>query len=90
MTSLDVSMPEKLRRFIDERCREGGAYSTPSEYIRELVRKDMEQQAQQRLESLLIEGLDSGEPSSMTPEDWSEIRRTARDRCGRYVGFGGT
>ena len=43
-TSLHISLPEALRDFIQERVKEG-AYSTPSDYIRALVRADRERAA---------------------------------------------
>ncbi|MBL8640023.1 MAG: hypothetical protein JNK24_06680 [Alphaproteobacteria bacterium] len=41
-SSLNVSMTDELRRFVDTRASDGGLYSTPSEYIRDLIRRDME------------------------------------------------
>ena len=39
MASLNVSMPEELREFVDERTKKG-KFSTPSEYVRQLIRQD--------------------------------------------------
>jgi antitoxin ParD1/3/4 len=36
--------------------------------------------AQARLEALLLEGLDSGEPVEVTPEFWEECRRELKRR----------
>jgi len=40
--SLNVSLTDELRRFVDARAGDQGLYSTPSEYIRDLIRRDME------------------------------------------------
>jgi antitoxin ParD1/3/4 len=41
-SSLNVSLTDKLRRFVDARASDDDVYSTPSEYIRDLIRRDME------------------------------------------------
>lgn len=41
-SSLNVSLTDELRRFVDARASDDGVYSTPSEYIRDLIRRDME------------------------------------------------
>ena len=55
-------------------------YSTASEYIRELIREDQKRAADAKLEALLIEGLDSGDPVEITPEFWKELRAELRER----------
>jgi antitoxin ParD1/3/4 len=55
MTSLNISLPQPLRDYIEQQARQGG-YSTPSEYMRELIREDRKRKARERLESLLREG----------------------------------
>ncbi len=37
MTSLNISLPESLKAFVEEKVRKGG-YGTASEYVRELIR----------------------------------------------------
>lgn len=69
MTTLNISLPDSMRAFIDEQIALGG-YSTASEYIRDLIRQAQKQAAQEKLDSLLIEGLESGEPIEITDEWW--------------------
>ncbi len=71
MTTLNISLPDSMRAFIDEQIAQGG-YSTASEYIRDLIRQAQKQAAQEKLDSLLIEGLESGEPIEVTDEWWQE------------------
>ena len=52
-----------------------------SEYVRELIRDDEKRKAEDRLEALLLEGLESDE-SPLTSEDWAAIRREALARVG--------
>ncbi len=41
-SSLHVSLPDEMRTFVDKRTNGNHEYSTPSEYIRALIRHDME------------------------------------------------
>ena len=43
-SSLNLSLTDELREFINSRTGGAGVYSTPSEYIRDLIRRDMESQ----------------------------------------------
>ena len=79
MTTLNISLPDSMRAFIEQKVAQGG-YSTASEYIRQLVREDQKHAAQQRLEALLLEGLDSGPSREMTRDDWEELRRRVWQR----------
>jgi len=49
MTSFNVSMPKALRQYIQEQVA-AGTYSTPSEYLRELIREDQKRRANEKLE----------------------------------------
>lgn len=42
--SLNVSLPETMREFVDAQASDEGLYATPSEYLRSLVRQDMASQ----------------------------------------------
>lgn len=73
MTTLNISLPESMRTFIEEQVHKGG-YSTASEYIRHLIRQEQERADRRRLEELLLEGLDSGDPIQVTDEWWEQKR----------------
>lgn len=45
---MSCALPESLREYIDERVRSGHDGNT-SEYLRELVRRDQDDQAKKRL-----------------------------------------
>ena len=75
MTSMNVSLPEELKEYVERQTKT--AYSTPSEYVRELIRDDQKRRANDRLDSLLLAGLDSGEAVEATPGFWDELKREA-------------
>jgi len=52
MSTMNISLPDSLKSFVDEQVGERG-YSTSSEYVRELIRKD---QDRQHLRQLLLAG----------------------------------
>lgn len=41
-SSLNVSLTDELRRYVDSRASDADLYATPSEYIRDLIRRDMQ------------------------------------------------
>ena len=71
MTTLNISLPSSMRTFINEQIAKGG-YSTASEYIRQLLREAQEREAEKRLESLLLEALESGNFEEVTGEWWQK------------------
>ena len=67
MSSVNISLPDSLRAFVERRTEEQG-YRTVSDYFRDLIVDDQKRQGEARLEKLLLEGLKSGEPIEVTPE----------------------
>lgn len=72
MSTMNISLPESLKSFVDVQVKTRG-YGTNSEYVRELIRKD---QDAQRLRALLLAGASS---APTVPVDASYFGRL-RDR----------
>lgn len=85
MASLNISLPQSLKDYVEAQVSAGG-YSTPSEYLRELLRQDQKQRTEDKLEALLLDGLRSGDPIEITPEYWENKRRQLVDRHARKTG----
>ena len=79
MTSLNISLPNSMRAWIDQQIARGG-YSTASEYVRELIRQAQKREVRERIDASLLAALDSGEATPMTAKDWEELRQGLRDR----------
>lgn len=79
MTTLNISLPDTVGEFVQERVT-GGGYDTASDYLRDLIHEDQRRKAQEKLDSLLREGLESGPSTPMTAQDWDEIRQEVRRR----------
>ena len=75
MESMNISLPEPLKAFVDGQIA-SGRYSSASEYVRELIRGDEQRKAEQQLEALLLAGL-KGDEQPLTRADWERIRQTA-------------
>jgi antitoxin ParD1/3/4 len=82
MSSLNISLPQPMKTFIETRVQEDN-YSTPSEYVRALVREDQKRREEQKLETMLLESLQSGDSIDVTPEFWAKKRQNLLERFGK-------
>ena len=79
METMNISLPNSLKQFVQEQVA-GGGYGNVSEFIRELIREAQRQKARNKLEQLLLEGLESGDPIPATPEFWEKMRNELIER----------
>jgi len=79
MTSLNISLPESMRAWIDRQVKDGG-YGTASEFVRELIREAKKNRARRELKAKLIEGIESGPPITVDDEYWSGLRQRVSKR----------
>ena len=74
MKTMNVSIPEPMKEYVERRVT-SGEYSSVSEYIRALVRDDRDRKAREKLEGLLLEGVNSGPPVRASANYWDKKRR---------------
>ena len=67
--TMNISLTEDLKSFVDARVKARG-YSSYSEYVRDLVRKDEERAQEERFRKLIEEGLES----PIDPRPWDQHR----------------
>ena len=80
MAQMNVSIPDKLKGWAESRVAEG-RYSSTSDYVRDLVRRDQETEEKlQRLRAAIDEGLASGVSDRDPFEYLEELRAGLRDR----------
>lgn len=79
MTSLNISLPESMRAWIDRQVKDGG-YGTASEFIRDLIREAKKQRARRELEEKLIKGIESGPVIPVNDEYWKGLRNRVAKR----------
>jgi antitoxin ParD1/3/4 len=54
--TLNLSLTDELRAFIDENCGDGTLYATPSEFVRDLLRQRKLQSEAAKVRDAIIEG----------------------------------
>ncbi|MGV3724607.1 MAG: ribbon-helix-helix domain-containing protein [Actinomycetota bacterium] len=72
METITISMPESLKGFLDAQVRTLG-YESVSDYVNDVLREAQGRVTDQRLESHLLNGLDSGEDIEVTGAFWAEL-----------------
>ena len=75
MSTMNISLPEALRSFIDEQVSQRG-YGTSSEYVRELIRKD---QDRLQLRSLFMVGAASAPAAAADSAYFEGLRSRMRE-----------
>jgi antitoxin ParD1/3/4 len=74
MSTMNISLPDSLKSFVDQQVSERG-FGTSSEYVRELIRKDQERQ---RLRGLLLAGAGSAPGSPANAAYFEGLRDRVR------------
>ena len=74
MSTMNISLPEALKAFVDDQVARG-VYSSTSEYVRELIRRDHERS---HLRDLLLSGAES--PADVDVDDafFADLRDRGR------------
>ncbi len=73
-TTMNISLTEGLKDFVDAEVRAGG-YSSASEYIRELLRERMNRQS---VDQRLLAAIRSEDLGELTPEFFETLRDRVR------------
>ncbi|MDZ8053259.1 MAG: type II toxin-antitoxin system ParD family antitoxin [Aulosira sp. ZfuVER01] len=73
MSSINISLPESMKAFVEEQVAQGG-YSSVSEYLQDLISQDQKRKTQEHIEELLIAGLESKEVIEVNDEWWEQKR----------------
>ena len=78
MAQMNISIPEKLKGWAERRVAEG-RYSSTSDYVRDLIRRDEEAEAARRR---LVAAIDEGLASPETGETMADVIARGRVRHG--------
>src|SRR5687767_3814460 len=71
MNTLTITLSDAQKEFVSREVAEG-KYASPEELIRHLLDEAQKRKAHERVEELLLEGLNSGDPIPVTAEYWEE------------------
>jgi len=74
MTTMNISLPESLKAFVDEQVSQR-SFGSSSEYVRELIRKD---QDRQKLRALLLDGASSPQAAPADQAYFDSLRASLR------------
>ena len=77
MATMNISLPDELKQFVDLQVAEG-AYGSSSEYLRELIRK---QRDVEKLRQMLLDGANSGPAQPADATFFAEMRDIAEGRA---------
>jgi antitoxin ParD1/3/4 len=80
MQTMNISLPDPMKQYVEEQVS-AGAYSSASEYVRELVRADQKRHAKEQLEQILLNAINSGDPIAVTPAMVEAARQRLRARA---------
>jgi antitoxin ParD1/3/4 len=75
MSTMNISLPDALKSFVDDQVGAFG-YSSSSEYVRELIRKDRDRQI---LRGLLLEGAASPIAVTADADYFDQLRDRLRE-----------
>jgi len=78
-STLTISLPDKMKNFIEQRTK-AGSFASASEFMRQLIRADQKRAKQEKLEAMLLEGLDSGKPIRVTKAYLAGLQSRLRKR----------
>lgn len=73
MAQMNISIPEQLKSWAEGRVAEG-RHSSTSDYVRDLIRRDQEEEeAWRALKAAVDEGFESPETDATTDEIFAEV-----------------
>ena len=76
MTTMNVSIPDNMKRWVEEQAR-SGSYANASDYVRDLIRRDQERIAKiAHIQALVTEGIKSG----VGTRSMDELKEAAQKR----------
>lgn len=79
---LNATLPDPLASYVGSITGQGGDYETPSEFIRDLVRRHMEQSVlreERELRSLLMQSLAENDYADWTADDFCDLRAMTKE-----------
>lgn len=79
MATMNISLPDDLKAFVDAQVAEH-AYGSSSEYLRQLIRK---QRDIEKLRGLLLEGAHSGPGETVTEDTFRQMREELRQQLAK-------
>lgn len=77
MSTMNVSLPDELKSYVDEQVGDGG-YGSTSEYVRNLIRRDKDRQ---QLRRVLLDGASSSPGPVADATYFTSVRHRIRSEA---------
>jgi antitoxin ParD1/3/4 len=68
-----------MKSWVHGQTRQAG-FSTVSEYIRDVLRREQQRLARAEIDEKLLEAVEEGQSAPMTRADWQRLRETGRQK----------
>jgi antitoxin ParD1/3/4 len=77
--SLNLSLTDELRAFVDQNSGDGTLYATPSEFVRDIIRRQKLQQDAAEVRNAIIEGYQDAIDGRVVPFT-GDLKRVLKKR----------
>lgn len=77
--TLNISLPDTMKAEIEEVVATEG-YGNTSEFFRDLARNYLKERRERKLEALILEGLNSGDATALTKDDFERLKQRGLER----------
>ena len=75
MATMNVSLPNEMKTWVEFQAQNSGRYTNTSDYVRDLIRKDQDANIKiQQMQAMVTKGLESG-IGSRSMEELAQVAR---------------
>ena len=80
-TTLNLSLTDALRAFVDQNCGDGTLYATPSEFVRDVLREKKDRLEAARIRDAILDGFQDAIQGRIVPYrgDLRQLLKKAAD-----------
>lgn len=86
METYSITLPDDVSEIVKEKAAESG-FTSPTDFLQAFITNTLDRQARDRLEAMLLEGVESGPPIEATEEFWKQKKerlvREYHERTGK-------
>lgn len=68
-----------VKDFVQRKVKEGG-FAAPTDFVAHLLEDEAKKDARARLDQMLLDGINSGQPIELTPDYWEEKRKRLAEK----------
>ena len=84
IATLNISLPDTMKAEVENVVATEG-YGNTSEFFRDLVRDYLKERQARKLEALILEGINSGDSTTLIKEDFEKIKERGIKRIQQRI-----